>query len=130
MLDKVFGQLEYKYNFFKYEKIDLFHRKYNVKIVVESYDKTILDIQRENYQNYSKYIESNKDQIIDIVKKYFLDIYGKNIDVQENIIPVTLYFSKDGSWGILFDTNFDEENGFSFFVQDNELNVGTQDMFI
>jgi len=130
MFDEIFGELEYKYNLFKYENISIFDKEYEIKIVVETYDKTILDIQKQNYKNYLEYIKTNKEEIISEIKKYFLDVYGQNIDIRNDIVPTTVYFSKDGSWGILFDTPIDEENGFAFFVKNNDLSVGTQDMFI
>jgi len=130
MIDSVFGALEHKYNFYKYEVVKLFDQEYKVKIVVESYDDTITDLQKENYLNYLDYLASNKSAVEELIKQYFRDVYGKDIDIQENLTPTTIYFSKDGSWGILFDTNLDEENGFALFVVDNQLQVGTQDMFI
>jgi len=130
MIDETFGELEHNYNFFKYENVDFLGKEYKLRIVVESYDNTILDIQRENYNNYLKFIESNKEKIIKITQQYFLDVYGKIIDITKDITPTTVYFSKDGSWGILFDTDIDEENGFALFVQDGKIRVGTQDMFI
>jgi len=131
MIDDIFGQLEHKYNFYKHENINLFGKDYKVKIVVENDETdTILDIQRKNYKEYIKYINDNQKKIIHLIRQYFLDVYGQNIDIQKDIIPTTIYFSRDGSWGILFDTKLDEENGFAFFVQDNKLSIGTQDMFI
>lgn len=131
MFDEIFGQLEYKYNLYKYETINLFGKNYKVKIVVElDENDTILEIQQKNYKEYLKYIDKNKEKIIDFIKQYFLDIYNEHIDVESDIVPVTIYFSRDGSWGILFDTNIDEENGFSVFLKDSKLSIGTQDMFI
>ena len=130
MVDKVFGQMEHKYNFYKYENIKLFGKEFKVKIVVESYDDAISDTQRINYQNYLHYITSNEDKIVDLIKRYFLEVYGQEIDVQTDLVPTTIYFSEDGSWGILFDTKIDEENGFAFFVQNGTINVGLQDIFL
>ena len=130
MKDNIFGELEYKYNFFKYEKVEFFGKEYKLKVVVESYDKTISDKQRKNYQTFSKYLEENEDTIKNLIKQYFLDIYEKEIDIKNDITPTTLYFAKDGSWGILFETVIDEENGFAIFIQDDKFEVGTQDMFI
>ena len=130
MKDNIFGELEYKYNFFKYEKVEIFGKEYELKVVVESYDKTISDKQRKNYQTFSKYLKENEDTIKNLIKQYFLDIYEKEIDIKNDITPTTLYFAKDGSWGILFETVIDEENGFAIFIQDDKFEVGTQDMFI
>lgn len=130
MRDNIFGEVEHKYNFFKYEKVEIFGEEYELKVVIESYDKTISDNQRKNYQIFSKYLKENEDIIKNLIKQYFLDIYEKDIDIRHDIIPTTLYFAKDGSWGILFETAIDEENGFAIFVQDDKLEIGTQDMFI
>ena len=131
MIDDIFGQLEHRYNFYKYENIDLFGKDYKVKIVLENDEtNTILDIQRNNYKKYIKYINENQDKIIDLIKQYFLDVYQTNINIDKDVKPQTIYFSRDGSWGILFDTTIDEENGFAIFIKDGKLHIGTQDMFI
>jgi len=131
MNDEVFGQLERKYNLFKYETMNLFAQEFKVKIVVEFYDNdSILNVQQQNYKNYLTYIKENNEKIINLIKKYFLDVYEKDVDIKAEITPTTVYFSRDGSWGILFDTKFDEENGFALFVENEKLSVGTQDMFI
>ena len=131
MIDDIFGQLEHRYNFYKYEDINLFGKDYKVKIVVENDETdTVLDIQRNNYKKYIKYINENQGKIIDLIKQYFLDVYQTNINIDKDVKPQTIYFSRDGSWGILFDTTIDEENGFSIFIKDGKLHIGTQDMFI
>ena len=131
MNDEVFGQLERKYNLFKYETMNLFGQEYKVKIVVELYENdSILNVQQQNYKNYLTYIKENNEKIIALIKKYFLDVFGKDIDMKSEITPTTIYFSRDGSWGILFDTKLDKENGFALFLKNEELSVGTQDMFI
>lgn len=131
MNDEVFGQLERKYNLFKYETMNLFGQEYKVKIVVELYENdSILNVQQQNYKNYLTYIKENNEKIIALIKKYFLDVFGKDIDIKSEITPTTIYFSRDGSWGILFDTKLDKENGFALFLKNEKLSVGTQDMFI
>ena len=131
MDDEIFGKLKHKYNLYKYENITLFGKNRDVKKVVE-YDEgdNILHQQQQNYQTYLKYIEENKEKLISEIKKYFKEVYNRDIDINKELIPTTIYFSKDGSWGILFDTEIDEENGFSFFVIDGKLHLGTQDSFI
>jgi hypothetical protein len=131
MIDNIFGQLEHKYNFYKYEIVNLFSEDYKVKIVVENEETdTILVIQQNNYKEYIKYINENQDKIIDLIKQYFLDVYQTKINIYKDIKPKTIYFARDGSWGILFDTTIDEENGFAVFIKDEKLHIGTQDMFI
>ena len=131
MIDDIFGQLEHKYNFYKYETVNLFGKDYKVKTVVENEEtNTILVIQQNNYKEYIKYINENQDKIIDLIKQYFLDVYQTKINIYKDINPKTIYFARDGSRGILFDTTIDEENGFAVFVKDKKLHIGTQDMFI
>ncbi len=131
MFDAIFGELEHKYNLYKYETINLFGNNNKVKIVVELNDNdTVLKVQQKNYQHYLQYIDEHKEQIINSIKQYFLNVYGKNINIYKDIIPITVYFSRVNGWGILFDTELDEENGFAFFVEDGKISVGTQDMFI
>jgi len=131
MFDEVFGQLEHKYNFYKYENVNLFGKDNKVKIVVENDEtNTVLDDQQNNYKKYEKYINENKEKIIDLIKQYFLDVYNTKINIYKEIKPLSAYFARDRSWGILFDTTIDNENGFAIFIKDEKLYIGTQDMFI
>jgi len=131
MIDDIFGQLEHRYNFYKYENINLFGKDYKVKIVVENDEtNTILDIQRNNYKEYFKYINENQDKIIDLIKQYFFDVYQTKINIDKDLRAQTIYFARNGEWGILFNTAIDEENGFAIFIKDGKLHIGTQDMFI
>lgn len=131
MIDKIFGQLEDRYNFYKYETLNFFDKAYKVKIVVENDEtNTILTIQQNNYKRYKQYLNENQNKIMDLIKQYFLDVYKAKIDIYKDIKPRIIYFARDGSWGFLFDTKVDEENGFAIFVIDDNLHIGTQDMFI
>ncbi len=131
MIDDIFGQLEHRYNFYKYEDINLFGEDFTMKIVVENDESnTVLAIQQNNYKKYEKYIYDNQDKIIELIKQYFFDVYNTKINICKEIKPQTIYFARDGSWGILFDIEVDDENGFAVFYKDKELHIGTQDMFI
>lgn len=131
MIDDIFGQLEHRYNFYKFEDLNLFGEDYRVKIVVENDESnSILAMQQNNYKRYENYINENKDKIIDLIKQYFFDVYNTKINIYKEMKARTIYFARDGSWGILFDTEVDDENGFAVFYKDKELHIGTQDMFI
>ena len=131
MIDDIFGQLEHRYNFYKFEDLNFFGEDYRVKIVVENDESnSILAMQQNNYKRYENYINENKDKIIDLIKQYFFDVYNTKINIYKEMKPQTIYFARDGSWGILFDTEVDDENGFAVFYKDKELHIGTQDMFI
>ncbi len=131
MIDDIFGQLEHKYNFYKYENINLFAKDYKVKIVVENDEtNTILATQRHNYKRYENYINENQDKVLNLIEQYFLDVYQTKINIDKDVKPQTVYFTRDRSWGILFDTIIDQENGFAIFIKDEKLRIGTQDMFI
>ena len=53
MIDEIFGKLEHKYNFYKYENINLFNEDCKIKIVVENDENnTILAIQQNKYKKY------------------------------------------------------------------------------
>lgn len=131
MIDDIFGQLEHRFNFYKYEDINLFGEDFTMKIVVENDESnTVLAIQQNNYKKYEKYINDNQDKIIELIKQYFFDVYNTKINICKEIKPQTIYFARDGSWGILFDTEVDDENGFAVFYKNKELHIGTQDMFI
>lgn len=129
--DKVFGVMKYKHSWSKDGSILLFNKAYKINIVAEAYEnESITDIQRENFLKSSNFIESNKDKIDSKLKEYLATNYDckKPLDVALN--PKTLIFEQDGSWGVLFESDYDVEDGVAFFVKKDEILVGRQDDFL
>ena len=45
-------------------------------------------------------------------------------------MPKTIIFERDDSWGILFNTDYDIENGVALFIINKKILVGPQDLFL
>jgi len=129
--DNYFGEMVYKHSWTKIDTICLFDKAYKVKVVAQAYKgDTVLDIQRENYVNFRNYLEENKVAIEKKLKEYCKTNYNTDKPLDECLIPKTVIFERDGSWGILFDTEYDIENGVALFVINGQLEVGTEDLFL
>jgi len=129
--DNYFGEMVYKHSWTKTDTICLFDKAYKVKVVAQAYKgDTILDIQRENYVNFRNYLEENKVAIEKKLKEYCKTNYNTDKTLDECLTPKTVIFERDGSWGILFDTEYDIENGVALFVINGQLEVGTEDSFL
>jgi len=101
--DKIFGEMEYKFGWFKKEILNLWGNKYEIIIKVIAYNEN--EINEEQRNSYLK-LKSNI-----------------------NVIPKTILFKQNGDFGILCDTSLDEENGF-VIVLSPKYEIGIQDIFI
>ncbi len=130
--DKVFGEMEYKHSWVKKDSFLFLDKAYVVDIVAQAYkNDKILESQRENYLNYKRYIEEHKDEIMKKLIQYCETTYNvDNVPLEKCLIPKTIIFERDGSWGILFDTDYDIENGVALFVINNQIKIGPQDLFL
>lgn len=143
IVDKVFGEMEYKHRWYKVEMINIWHREYEVKIVASAYSgEQIEDIQREQYINFKENIENISETSKNLVVEYI----NNNLDEIKNycedassiaeegmlekiVIPKTVMFDQSGEVVILCDCAWDEEHGIGIAVLPN-YEVGPQDMFL
>ena len=132
-IDPVFGAIEFKYLWKKNENLLLWGKEFPISIHVADLDEEgILPIQREAYQkswpHISEFIESNKGTLL----KYIQELAGvplsKNID--DYLTPRSLLFERDGSWGVLFDCDFDLEHGVALIFKEESFQVSSQSDFI
>jgi hypothetical protein len=129
--DKVFGEMEYKHSWTKQDSFIFLGKPFMVNVVAQAYkDDDILEFQQKNYMNFRNYLEEHKDDIQKILEDYCKTTYNITIKLSQCLEPKTIIFERDDSWGILFDTKYDIENGIALFVIDNEIKVGTQDLFL
>ena len=132
--DSIFGEMEYKHSWTKKSSL-LWGKEYTVNITVQAYKgDDILDSQRNMYKYFKSTINEVLNKAIPKIITYCEEILGqKNLqpeDIFSALIPRTVIFERDGSWGVLFDTEWDIENGIAFFVINNEIQVGTQEYFL
>ena len=131
MLDKVFGEMEYKHSWIKKDSFLFLDKAYVVNITAQAYKgDAILESQQVNYLNYKKYLERYREEIEKKLADYCKEICENEIDLSDCLTPQTIIFERDGSWGILFDTDCDIENGVAVFIIKNKIEVGHQDLFL
>ena len=131
--DKIFGEMEYKFGWFKKEILNLWGNKYEIIIKVIAYN--VNEINEEQRNSYLK-LKSNINEIsknsLELLKEYILKNYENEISenqIFKLIIPKTILFKQNGDFGILCDTSLDEENGF-VIVLSPKYEIGIQDIFI
>jgi len=132
IIDKIFGEMEYKHSWTKKDSFVFLSKPYVVNIVAQAYtgDK-ILDSQRANYVNYKRFLDEHKVEIEKKLLDYCKEICNNsNISLGECLKPTTIIFERDNSWGILFETDCDIENGVALFVINDKIEVGPQDLYL
>lgn len=131
MLDKVFGEMEYKHSWTKKDSFLFLDKAYVVNITAQAYKgDEVLESQQSNYSKYKEYCEENEDAITEKLIEYCQSTYDADASTIESLIPKTVIFERDNSWGILFDTDYDIENGIALFVINKKIQVGPQDLFL
>lgn len=143
IIDKVFGEMEYKHRWYKIEKINFWSNDYEVRIVARAYSgEQIEDIQREQYLKFKENIvdisEASKNKVIEYINnnldeiKYYWEeaSYISEDGILDGIaIPKTVMFEQSGEVIILCDCVWDEEHGIGVRIFPN-YEVGPQDMFL
>ena len=133
--DKVFGNMIYKHSWIKQEIINWWGGKeFKIKIKAHAYKgQDILECQRNAYKKYLN--ETNKviSKAIPLLIQYLQSIKENSItevELYQHLIPTEVIFMRDSEWGILFDTDWDEENGIAIYTENHEVKVGPEDSFL
>lgn len=133
--DSAFGEMSYKHSWSKIENIDWWGN-HAVNISAHAYTgQKIIDEQRSAYLDYKNNIKKFLVDSIPMLVKFIHSTYDLDtLPTQKNLLsslsPTTVLFQRDGSWGILFDSNWDPENGIGIFKKDEVIKIGTQDDFL
>lgn len=135
--DSVFGTMNYDYQWEKFEELSLWGKQYNIQIIAQSLsdDETeISEIQRTAYLQFKKMFsslaESGLQKLLNYCRNY-LEV--SNCDVEmfwKNNQPSAVFFSITGEWGILFESEFDPENGIALMFSKNHWIAGPQEILI
>ncbi|MGP1579935.1 MAG: DUF6985 domain-containing protein [Wolinella sp.] len=129
--DGVFGKLTYKHSWFKEDEIVFFGRTQKIKIKVKAYENDeILQTQRDNYQKCKDFIGHNKDEIHSKLQRYCTDFYETDENIESILEIQSIYFARDGSWAILFESKYDIENGLAILFKDSDMIVDSQDILL
>ena len=133
MNDKIFGEMEYKFGWFKKEILNLWGNKYEIIIKVIAYNENeINEEQRNSYLKLKSNINEISKHSLELLKEYILKNYENEISenqIFKLVIPKTILFKQNGDFGILCDTSLDEKNGF-VIVLSPKYEIGIQDTFI
>ncbi len=131
--DSIFGEMEYKFGWFKREILNLWANEYEIIIKALAYNENnITEAQRNSYSKLKDNINEISNKSLEFVKDYIVKNYEKEIETKEVVklvFPKMILFKQNGDFGILCDTSLDEENGFVIIVSPR-YEVGIQDIFI
>ena len=131
-IDPIFGEVEYHYGWVKPITLSFWNNDYSVSVVASAYQgQDIVDIQRKQYQHFISHLSETITIICDAVASYYCrDIAKTNAtDISGHVKPTELIFQRDGSYGVLFDCDWDIEHGIVVCVHP-EVKVGPQDIFL
>ena len=129
--DSVFGEIAYKYSWFKEDEIIFFGKLQKVKIKIKAFkDEEILQSQRDNYKIFKWFIEHNLSEIYKNLQEYCEKFYKTNEKIEQILELTSIYFARDGSWGMLFESKYDVENGLAIFFNNDSMIVNSQDMLL
>lgn len=135
--DPVFGKMEYDYEWVRPISVVLWGNAYEVSLTVQSLtneDKSISKVQQNAYLEYSQIMDIHASTVMSLLLDYCSSVLEVPPLSSEQFLakskPTTIFFALDGSWGILFDSAFDEENGIAAKFYDGKWEIGPQDILI
>lgn len=135
--DQTFGNVLYDYGWRKKEKIEFWNKKVEIEINAVAYKgDEITEIQREEYKWLKDNLELISEACLTKINEYILENYNSlNVnfkDISELILPIEILFERDEKIiGIIFDCNFDKENGISVKIKDRKIvMVGYQNIVL
>ena len=144
LVDNVFGELEFDYDWVKDSKQKIFGREFDIDIIVEGNDEnnSIREEQRESFKKFQvnnseiiKRVELVVFEYDQTVRKEQSMIEIKFSEVSDKIILSGIIFPvvlEDGelSIGFLFESDSEPEHGIGIKITDEEIEVGNQDILI
>ena len=136
--DPSFGIMEYDFQWEKQDKFIFGNKEYLVSIVAQSRtddEKEISQIQRDAYNFYKTHFESMESSCLDCLVTYCREVLEisdcpDSKGITEYITPTTLFFALGGKWGILFESDYDPEDGIAAMYSNGEWEAGKQDILI
>ena len=134
--DEVLGEIIFSnFSWKKNIKVNVGSKEISLEVNINDLDEEgVADIQRKKYaevkDTLSNYINDNLEKLIEYCKDSFDLPEIVSSDIFSNVKPQTVVFQRDGSWGILFDTEYDIEHGIALFFKDDDIHVDIQDEFL
>lgn len=137
MKDKVFGDICYDYGWRKKEKIKFWNIEREIEINAVAYiGENITEIQRKEYEWLKNNLDLISEACLARISEYILKNYSSYDiefkDIPKLISPIEILFERDDKViGILFNCNFDRENGIGVKIKDRKIDtIGYQNMVI
>ena len=141
--DEVFGEMRYKYRWYKREKLTLFGREWDITVAAKDYSgKEITDAQRSSYRWYlanSAYIsETIAEKLINYINTNCEALaedwhdarkVGTAAELDGILTPTALIVKQEGTMIVLLDCVWDEEHGIGIQIFP-EYVIGSQDVFL
>lgn len=138
MEDRIFGNLVFDKGWTKKEKLDLWGKEVDVKIIISAYEdeapneaqqdayirlkKDLKSISKITLKKLKQYMEESKDDIL---------LYAEVNELPENVFELVsiseILFVESGSFGIMCDAKWDS-HGIAVLCKETEVLVGTQDI--
>jgi len=135
IIDPVFGEMTYQHSWVRSEGIDWWGT-YTVEITAHAYTgQLIAEEQKVAYLDYKNTAEKFIADSVPLLVKFINDSYDlassiSNADLLALLKPTAVLFQRDGSWGVLFESDLEPENGIAIFKENGVIKVGTQDDFL
>lgn len=127
--DKVFGDIFYDYGWRKKEEIKFWNIEREIEINAVAYiGEDITEIQRKEYEWLKNNLELISEACLTRINEYILENYSsydiKFKDIPKLISPIEILFERDEKViGILFNCDFDKENGIGIKIKDRKITM-------
>lgn len=135
--DEVFGQMTYDYQWERVVEESLWGRSYELSLSVESEtddDDAVSPVQRKAYKDFSDQHAALEPEILKMLVHYCQDELGVSDCTEDEFLshntPKSIFFPLSGEWVIMFDSDYDEEEGLAAVVRDGQIEVGSQDIIL
>lgn len=135
IVDSVFGELEYKHSWIKTESLSWGGRLLSITIIASTYsNEEISEQQRASYQAYKEKVDTiisdSKKELSNFIKvNYGLNALSLD-EMSSGITPRSVVFEQDGTWAILFDSSWDDDNGIALVLDAKGVQVMSEDDFL
>lgn len=135
--DKVFGQLTYNYQWERKIEASLWGRSQELLLAIESEtdeDESVSEVQRAAYQAFQQQHVALEEEMLERLVQYcreelkIEDCTGETFLVHN--VPTSIFFPLSGEWAIMFDSDYDEEEGLTAVVRGGQVEVGSQDIIL
>ena len=135
--DEAFGKLTYNNQWERPFQVSLWGSPRNLWLIVESEtdeDESVSRIQRSAYEDFLARHEVVEHKMLTKLVQFSREELGVGDCTEDNFLqhsePSSLFFPLSGEWAILFESDYDEEEGLAAVVRDGQIEVGPQDIIL